>query len=146
MSNGSLPDTKYWRRFRGPFSGVLKWLDVDSLWAGLKSSPTDWYVFDPAGHTPETPLDKAGFLRFLEEAEELVNQRRDRPSCGAVYLDQPENPAYIKIFDPAHMGTSCSCSDTPVMPRWIVSHMMPDALPQPPIEKPSIFQRLTRRL
>lgn len=147
MSNGGLPDTKFWRRFRGRFCGVLKWQDVESLWVDLKTSPENWYVFDPAGPAPSAPMQDSEFLHFLDEAEELINQRRDRSSCGSIYLDDPQNPQYIKIFDPTNMGSSCSCSTQPVMPRWIISRMAPDTLPPPsPLEKPGIVQRLLGRL
>ena len=75
----------------------------------------------------------------------LINQRRDRPSCGSIYVDALEAPTYIKIFDPLKMGTSCGGSHDPIMPRWIISHMVPDTLPPPPLEKLSIVQRLLRR-
>ncbi len=145
MSNGSLPDTDFWRQFRGRFSGVLKWDDLESLWDALKASPADWYVFDPAGEAPSKPLDDAEFLHFLDEAEAVINQRRDRPSCGSVYLDDLAAPTYIKIFDPLKMGTSCSHSSEPIMPHWIISRMEPDTLPPPPVKNPTIFQRLTGR-
>ncbi len=146
MSNGSLPDTDFWRQFRGRFFGVLKWTDLESLWETLKASPADWHVFDPAGEAPTKPLPRVEFLRFLDEAEAMINQRSDRPSSGSVYLDDLAAPTYIKIFDPLKMGTSCSHSSEPIMPRWILSHMVPDTLPlPPPVKNPTIFQRLIGR-
>lgn len=142
MSNGGLPDTQFWRYFQGCFSGLLKWQGVEELWAMLKSDPDGWYVFDPSQDAPQTPLASNDFQQFLGEAERMVNTRRDRPSCGSVYVDDMERPTYIKIFDPAKLGSSCSCSGEPVLPRWIVSQMKPGTLPPPELKKQSIFQRL----
>ena len=145
MTAANFPDTEFWRRYRGAFSGVLKWQDMKSLWASLKTSPEGWYVFDPAMEAPAAPLNSADFLSFLDEAELLINQRRDRQSCGSIYVDKLGEPACIKIFDPLNMGTSCGGSHDPIMPRWIISHMVPDTLPPSPLEKLSIVQRLVRR-
>ena len=145
MATANFPETEYWQRYRGPFSGVLKWQDMEGLWATLKAAPEDWYVLDPMADAPIAPLSAATFMSFLDEAEALINQRRDRPSCGSIYVDVFEAPTYIKIFDPLKMGTSCGGSHDPIMPRWIISHMVPDTLPPPPLEKLSIVQRLLRR-
>ena len=146
MTTGNFPDTEFWQRYRGAFSGVLKWQDLENLWAGLKTAPESWHVFDPAMEAPATPLSNVDFLRFLDEAEVLINQRRDRPSCGSVYVDEMSEPTYIKVFDPLKMGTSCGGSHDPIMPRWIISKMVPDTLPPPPLENLSIVQRLMRRI
>ena len=145
MTADNFPDTEFWQRYRGAFSGVLKWQDMENLWANLKAKPEDWYVFDPMADAPTAPLNSAEFVSFLDEAEVLTNQRRDRPSCGSVYVDELEAPTYFKVFDPLKMGTSCGGSHDPIMPRWIISHMVPDTLPLPPLEKLSIVQRLMRR-
>ncbi len=145
MTAGNFPYTEFWQRYRGAFSGVLKWQDMESLWATLKAAPEDWYVFDPLAAAPAAPLNSVDFMSFLDDAELLVNQRRDRPSCGSIYVDKLETPSYIKIFDPLKMGTSCGGSHDPIMPRWVISHMVPDTLPPPPLEKLSIVQRLLRR-
>ena len=145
MSTENFPDTAFWQRYRGKFSGVLKWQDMEELWAELKAAPADWFVFDPAGQAPTVPMGDAEFLSFLDEAEQLIYQRRDRSSCGSIYLDDASAPTYIKIFDPVNMGTSCGGSHDPIMPRWIISRMLPDTLPPPPVETLSIVQRLLRR-
>ena len=46
-------------------------------------------------------------------------------------MDDRKSPAFIKIFDPRNMGTSCSCSGELILPRWIISRARPDALPEP---------------
>ncbi len=145
MTTANFPDTEYWQRYCGAFSGVLKWQDMEGLWLSLKAAPENWYVFDPAAAAPATPLSSSEFITFLDEAEVLINQRRDRSSCGSVYVDAMDEPTYIKIFDPLKMGTSCGGSHDPIMPRWIISRMVPDTLPPPPLEKLSIVQRLMRR-
>ena len=145
MTTGNFPDTEFWQRYRGAFSGVLKWQDMENLWATLKITPDDWYVFDPMTDAPTLPLSSVEFMNFLDEAEVLVNQRRDRPSCGSIYVDELEAPTYIKFFNPLKMGTSCGGSHDPFMPRWIISYLAPDTPLPPPLQKLSIVQRLMRR-
>ncbi len=141
---GRLPDTDYWNRFQGQFFGVLRWNDMETLWQSLHASPENWYVYPVSDAAPDAFAGKQDFAQFLDAAEAVINKRRDRPSCGSIYVDDMREPAYIKIFDPEKMGTSCSCSSDPVLPRWIVSRMKPDSLPPPqPLKKPTIFQRLT---
>jgi len=61
---------------------------------------------------------------------------------GAVYVDNREAPDFIKVFDPANMGSSCSCSSEPVMPRFIFSRTKLDSLPLAPPPKTGLFTRL----
>ncbi|NOX73292.1 MAG: hypothetical protein GXP03_06625 [Alphaproteobacteria bacterium] len=142
-----LPDTDFWRAYQGPFSGVLKWSDVDALWAWLADNNQGWFAFDPNTAAPDTPLDADDFATFLQGAVELVNTRRERSMSGAIYLDDANKPTLIKIFDPVNMGSACSISGVRVMPRWILSRMKPDDLPKPaPVLKPRFFGRLAGRL
>lgn len=146
MSNDDLPDTPFWNQFRGKFSGVLKWHDMDTLWAELKSTPANWYVYNPVSQAPVTVLGEQDFLDFLNEAVRLINQRRNKPNCGLIYVDDFQQPTYIKIFDPANMGSSCSCSTSIPMPRWIVSKLAPDTLPpSSPAKKSTLFSHLVGR-
>jgi hypothetical protein len=48
--------------------------------------------------------------------------------CGIVYVDSREQPAFIKIFDPHNLGSSCSCSPTPIPPRWVLSRCLPERI------------------
>jgi hypothetical protein len=41
--------------------------------------------------------------------------------CGNVYTDSMEAPALIKIFEPYHLGVSCSFSNNPPLPGRVMS-------------------------
>jgi hypothetical protein len=141
-----LPDTEFWRAYQGPFSGVLKWSDVDALWAWLADNNEGWFAFDPDQAAPDAPLAADEFATFLQGAVDLVNSRRERSMSGAIYRDDVDSPTMLKIFDPVNMGSACSISGERVMPRWILSRMKPDDLPVPePMAKPGFFGRIAGR-
>lgn len=143
-----LPETPFWLAYGRSFSGILKWSDLDGLWAYLSKYPTNWYVFDPDKDAPEKVLSGAEFSSFLGQAKTLVNARRERSHSGAVYVNcriAPDmTPDMIKVFDPVNMGSACAVSGVRIMPRWIVSRMKPDDLPK--VEKPVARRGLFARL
>ena len=147
MSNQNtspLPDTPFWNAYRGRFFGILDWQDVDAFWPRLSATSGDWFVFDPEHPAPKTAATGAELAETLTRAKALINSRRDMSHCGAIYVDDLENPALIKLFDPAAMGSACNISGIPIMPRWIISRIRPDDMPPPPEpEKPSLFKWLT---
>jgi hypothetical protein len=140
-----LPDTAFWTLYLSRSSGILHWQDMDAFWPQMQATTGAWYVFDPREDAPETPLSGAALQAELAAAQTLVYSRRDLPMSGAVYVDNREAPAFIKVFDPANMGSSCSCSTEPVMPRYIFSRARPDSLPLAPPPKTGLFARLTGR-
>jgi len=127
-----LPDTQYWRTYQGPFSGILTWDGFDDLWARLNETQGAWYVFDPEKEAPvkaETPEE---FHATLEQAGLMLKGVRNRSYCGAVYVDDPQSPSFVKVFDPYHMGSACGGGGERVLPRWIFSRIAPDTLPPAP--------------
>ena len=143
MSHSSpLPDTAYWRAYQGRASGLLTWEDVDALWPRLAAHPSGWYAYDLETTPPEAPLSGADFSAFLPQAQTLVNQRRDRSHSGAIYIDNRDRPAFIKIFDPTNMGTSCGGDHEMIFPRYILSKIKPDPRPAPRPEKKGFLGRL----
>lgn len=140
--NADLPDTAFWRAYSGRFAGLLKWEDADALFARLAASGGDWFVFDPAGDAPTAPVDD--LAAALAEARACLDQVRSRSYCGAVFVDDPAAPAFVKVFDPYQMGGACGGSAERVLPRWIFSRLAPDPLPllPDPAEKKGLLARL----
>jgi len=139
------PDTAFWAAYQGRFSGVLNWPDVEAFWASMAASSGGWFVFGTEQVAPDATATAAEFAETLGKATELINTRRDRSHCGAIYVDDIQSPTFIKIFDPAAMGSACNISGIPVLPRWIISRIKPDNVPPPPPpENLSLFKRLTR--
>ena len=143
----SWPQTAFWRAYQGAFTGILKWEDMDALWEVLARAPDGWHVFDPEQEAPGAPLEAGDFVAFLEEARGLLETRRDLEHCGAAYVDDRMAPSFVKVFDPTGMGSSCSISGAPILPRWIVTQMAPDSLPKGADKprKPGLLGRLTGR-
>ncbi len=140
-----LPDTEFWRHFRGRAIGILRWDDLDAFWSEIEISGGEWYVFDPGKDAPDAPVPEVGWKTAVKAARTLVNERRDMPVSGAVYVDDREAPTIIRIFDPRHMGSSCSHSGAPIMPRFIFSRLRPDSLPVAPPPANGLFACLRGR-
>ena len=131
IQESPLPDTAFWRAYQGRFSGLLNWDEVDAFWRALAGDAEGWFLFEPEGAAPEKPLSANALREFLAEAAALVNSRRERSHSGAVYVDDAEKPRMIKIFDPANMGAACAVSNRRTYPKWVLSRVPPEALPQP---------------
>jgi hypothetical protein len=125
--NTPLPDTPYWRAYSGRFSGILSWADFDKLWDRLVASEGKWFVFHPEGGLPEAPCEGEAFMFILSEARTVIEAVRNRSYCGAVYVDDRENPTFVKAFDPYKMGAVCGTSGEHTFPRWVFSRIRPDA-------------------
>lgn len=134
----TLPDTPFWRAYAGRFQGILTWPKFDALWQVLADHPDHWFVFalhDDVAGTPQAPLEPESFRDILGDARDMYVPFRKLSHCGAVYVDDPVSPNFVKVFDPAHMGAVCGGgeADEITLPRWTFSRMRPDAgLSAPP--------------
>ena len=136
----------YIQAFRGKFTSVMRWPQLDEFWENLKSQVDDaWYIYAVGETPPEVPVDKASVLKFIDEIDVLLRKDHDEDYCGIVYIDNKETPAYIKIFDPNNLGVSCGFSEKPPLPGWILSKVQPieleDAL-YPPNNRRKWWQRI----
>lgn len=139
----------YLQAFKGAFAGVLRWPQLDALWATLRSRRDDkWYIYAVGETPPTTPVDAARLDSFITEIDALLRREHDEDYCGVVYTDSFDAPRFIKIFDPNNLGVSCGFSDAPPLPGWILSLIPPsdlaDALP-PPGNRRRWWQRLFAR-
>ena len=140
-----LPQSEFWRQYSGRASGILHWPDMDAFWQQLQQTNGDFYVFDPDEDAPGKPLSGAALQASFAEAKALVYSRRNQPISGAVYVDNHDDPGFIKVFDPGNMGSSCNCSTGAAMPRFIFSRAKPESLPLAPPPKTGLLARLTGR-
>ena len=112
--------------FRGNFTSVMRWHQLDEFWASLKNQVDDaWYVYAVGETPPEIPMSKSNVLEFIDEIDGLLRKEHDEDYCGIVYIDNKETPTYIKIFDPNNLGVSCGFSEKPPLPGWILSKIKP---------------------
>jgi len=119
----------FYDAFRGYFSGVLSWDDLDRLWATLRQQANDqWYVYAIGEEPPQQTVAKAELLQFIEAIDALLHKEHEEDYCGIVYVDNKECPQFIKIFDPNNLGVVCGYSDNPPLPGWVLSTIKPEPL------------------
>ncbi|HHN73361.1 MAG TPA: hypothetical protein ENK13_04665, partial [Thermopetrobacter sp.] len=120
--------TGYRDRFSGRLIGLLQWSRFEKLWSRLAAEAEGWYVRDfGRDELPDAPLSAADFRDFLRRTEDFLRRRHREDYCGFLYVDDAENPTFIKVFDPRKMGSACGCGGS-VSPRWTISRMPPEPL------------------
>lgn len=116
----------YLQAFRGSFTSLLKWPDLDSFWQTLDhKADADWYIYAIGEQVPQTPASPAHLRTFIQEIDKLLRQEHEEDYCGIVYVDDKTNPNFVKIYDPNNLGVTCGYSDNPPMPGWVLSTLKP---------------------
>ena len=116
----------YLTAFKGRFSSLMRWPQLDSFWQTVKSQADDsWYVYAVGEAAPETTTQRDQFVNFIDEVDALLRREHDEDYCGIVYADDHDNPTFIKIFDPNNLGVSCGFSENPPLPGWVLSKIQP---------------------
>lgn len=123
-------DNLYRDAFRGSFSGVLRWHQLDEFWENLRKRiaahvAEDWYIYAVGEEPPNTPSNSEQLLTFITEIDILLHKEHEEEYCGVVYVDDFNLPSFVKIFDPNNLGVSCGYSDNPPLPGWILSLIPP---------------------
>lgn len=129
----------------GSFLGMLRWPQLDELWDRLRAQAAGWYIYAVGEAPPQQPADAEQLRRFIDEIDELLRREHQEDYCGIVYVDNAEQPALVKIFDPNHLGVVCGSSEQPPLPGWILSRMAPtdlDAALPPTGQRRRWWQRL----
>jgi hypothetical protein len=122
--------SEFMTAFNGRFSGILRWPQLDELWAVLRADAgAGWHVY-AIGETPPTaPASAEQVQRFIAEIDQLLRRDYQEDHCGLVYVDDRARPAFIKIYDPHNLGVVCGYSDNPPLPGWVLSKIAPVELP-----------------
>jgi hypothetical protein len=115
--------------FRGNFTGILHWQQLDDLWKTIKQAgENQWYIYAIGEAVPEHPVSHTELVKFIDEIDELLHKEHEEDYCGIVYVDNKQHPGFIKVFDPNNLGVVCGFSDNPPLPGWILSTIKPEAL------------------
>lgn len=122
--------TTYQQAMQGKFTGIMKWADLDALWQRIRTSQSNWYVYDTDAAPPLTTLDADQLAQQIEFIDRELHTRHEHDYCGIVYADNPRQPGFVKIYDPDNLGVVCGYSDNPPLPRWVLSVMPPEQLEQ----------------
>ncbi len=119
----STPISPFITQFNGYFSNLLRWDQFDACWQQLNhQAEQGWYLYAVGEPLPQQPVDGATFSRFLSQIAELLRREHEESYCGIVYVDSREQPSFVKIYDPHHLGSVCgSSSQPPPLPGWVLS-------------------------
>lgn len=125
MSHAS-PDDGFLARFRGSFTGLLSWEQLDTFWGVLKQKAgAGWYIYAIGEPAPTAPRSDAELRTFIDRVDALLREDHRESYCGIVYTDSKTDPSFVKIFDPNYLGASCGSSKNPPLPGWILSLVPP---------------------
>ena len=123
--------SEFLKKYRGFLGGVMKWDDLTCMWARIRlQQDTDWYVYAVGETVPDRTASREQLLQFIESIDELLHKEHDEDYCGIVYVDDAQNPEFVKIYDPNNLGVVCGFSDNPPLPGWVMSHLQPEDLEQ----------------
>ena len=112
--------------FNGSFTGILHWTQLDELWRVLRrDAGGQWYIYAVGEAPPGLPADAAQVERFITEIDQLLRRDHQEDYCGVVYVDEPAQPRFVKIYDPHNLGVSCGYSNHPPLPGWVMSKLAP---------------------
>ncbi|MBI3547017.1 MAG: hypothetical protein HY081_10605 [Gammaproteobacteria bacterium] len=119
----------FYAAFRGSFTSLLKWEDLDVFWQVLRqNAAAGWYVYAIGEPLPMQALSAEQLKLFLDKIDALLRQEHQEDYCGIVYTDSKTLPSMIKIFDPNNLGVQCGFSDNPPLPGWVMSLLPPQSL------------------
>ncbi len=125
----NLPDDPFLRAYRGSLLGLRKWEDLDTFWDTLKTKADQaWYIYAIGETVPATPVSSEKLNQFINEIDALLRKEHQEEYCGIVYVDDKNNPSFIKIYDPNNLGVVCGYSENPPLPGWIISRLPPAEL------------------
>ena len=120
--------------YQGPMSGVMRWEQLDTLWADLDSND-GWYLYEIGTPIPDQPVKTKQLHEAIENIDAFLHQQHDSDYCGVVYVDRLTSPTLLKIYHPRKMGASCGSSGSTVLPKWTLSRHPPVDLLEWAVEK-----------
>jgi len=130
--NGS-DEHPYLAAFRGRFTSLLRWPDLDAFWSVIKDNADHgWYVYEVGEAPPSTTVSADQLRHFIDRLDADLRIRHDEKFCGIVYTDSRTDPAFVKIYHPDKLGSVCGFSEVPALPGWTLSRLPPVALDAEP--------------
>lgn len=113
-------EAKYW----GTLYNVLSWEQLTAFWGRVERG-AGWYLYPVGQDVPQAPANAEDVERFIHHIDELLRKEHEEDYCGIVYVDDPEKPSFIKIYDPHNLGVSCGSSGQHIFPGWTMSLQAP---------------------
>lgn len=125
-STSTITQPTFLQAFRGSFTSLLRWSDLDAFWQILdQQADSQWYLYAVGEEVPQSPAPAERVQMFIREIDKLLRQEHEEDYCGIVYVDDKTTPSFIKIYDPNNLGVTCGFSNNPPMPGWILSLLPP---------------------
>jgi hypothetical protein len=125
----TISQSAFYQKYRGAFSGILKWPQLDDVWSVLrKHADKGWYVYAIGEPVPQSPVTAVQLHTFIDELDSLLRKEHDEDYCGIVYVDDRQAPTFVKVYDPNNLGVVCGFSDNPPLPGWVISLLPPEPL------------------
>ena len=117
------------RYYDGLLYSVMRWDQLTSFWQKIDAD-AGWYLYAVGQPLPDAPASADKVQQFTRELDELLRREHHEDYCAIVYADDLENPNFIKIYDPNHLGSSCGSSamKSSVLPGWLMSRPPPREL------------------
>lgn len=114
-------------RLKGRFSGVMRWHNLDDLWARVKADADGgWFIYAVGEPVPGSTASAAQVEQFVDELDSLLRRDHDHDYCGIVYADDLQTPSLIKVYDPNNLGASCGSSGLDIQPGWVIGKYAPE--------------------
>lgn len=120
-------DDRFQRALYGTLYGVMRWDQLTQFWAKVDTS-AGWYLYAVGAEIPTQKADAEHVLKFMSDLDALLRKEHQEDYCSIVYADNLDNPSFIKIYDPSHLGASCGSSKHPTLPGWVMSLIPPSPL------------------
>ncbi len=140
-----MKNNPFYQKFKGRFSGVLRWEQLDQLWDSLAQTQVQWYLYDLSQAPPLQAQGQVSVKAFINEIDKILRSEHQEDYCGIVYVDSLSDPSMIKVFHPKRLGVVCGSSDNPPLPAWIISLLPPIDLPEliypSPKQQKSVWRR-----
>lgn len=111
---------KFQLQMNGLLYSLLKWSQLSEFWTKVDKD-AGWYLYAVGEAVPVTPATPLLVEKFMVEVDALLRRDHHENYCGIVYADNLDNPSFIKIYDPNHLGASCGSSKNATLPGWIMS-------------------------
>jgi len=109
-------------QYNEPLTGLMRWPQWDGLMARLNNgNDGGWYVYYVGEEVPEDPLSTQLFEQFMAALNTLLHRDHREDYLGIVFVDNIEEPEFIKIYDPNNLGASCGSIGHRVLPGWVIS-------------------------
>lgn len=117
------------RSYNGMLYSVMRWDQLTAFWQKIDAD-AGWYLYAVGQEVPHAPSPADKVQQFTRELDDLLRREHHEDYCAIVYADDLDNPQFIKIYDPNHLGSSCGSSATKssVLPGWLMSLTPPREL------------------